>query len=333
MFRFEHKNAFSIAEASEILKGNAAVIAGGTDLLTTLKGMCIPDPPDVLVNIKTIGDFDMKRIWVDNGTLRVGACATLTEIANNADVNEGWAALAMAALKVGTPELRNAGTIGGNICQKPRCLYYRKDKNRFHCLRKNNAPQGALCYAKEGVNLYHSIFGADGGCLAVCPSDTAPALVALGAKIVTNKKPNGWDAEEFFEIKSDQINSLDRDEFVTEIKIPALPAGTKSVYKKFAFRRSFDFPLVGVAVAVTTSGSTVSDASIVLGGVHNMPLRAASAESFIKGETITDTTAADAGTEAVKIARDTLSAYENPKVGYKIQIAKTLVKRALLETK
>lgn len=324
MYRFEHTNAFTVDEAAKILgEENALVIAGGTDLLTTMKSMCIPNPPDLLVNIKTIPDMD--RIYVDNNdALRIGALATLTDIADNADVKSGWQVLAEAALKVGSPELRNKGTIGGNICQRPRCIYFRKEYNLFNCLRKKGGVN--TCYAKDGTNRYHSIFGAVGSCFAVCPSDTAPALVALNATIVTNKKE--WPADEFFYVgdRDDQINDIDEDEIVKEIVIPKLDAGTKSTYLKFAFRKAIDFPLVSVAAVVTSSGGNVTRASIVLGGVYNVPKRASEAEDYIVGKAINDNNADTAGAEGVKNNR----ASEILGAKYKVQVTKTLIKRALL---
>ena len=217
--------------------------------------------------------------------------------------------------------MRNMGTIGGNICQKPRCIYFRNEFNAFPCLRKNSA---GLCYALIGVNKYHSIFGADGGCIAVCPSDTAPALVALGASIVTNKKT--WAAADFFVVKGEQINALDVDEIVTEVQVPALDAGSKSTYMKFAFRKSIDFPLVSCAAVVTASGGNVSKASIVLGGVYNTPKRADDAESSITGNAINEADATAAGEATAAKAKSTAL----PQNLYKVQIVRTLIKRSLL---
>ena len=309
---FTHVNATTVAAAAaELAKGKTQVIAGGTDIMTTMKGMISANLPDTLVNIKNIPN--MAYIKEEGGMLKIGALTTLTTIAKSSVVMGAYKVLAEAAKATASPELRNMGTIGGNICQRPRCIYYRNEFNNFPCLRKN--PSG-LCYALAGVNRYHSIFGAVNGCVAVCPSDTAPALVALKAKIVTNKKT--WEAADFFVIKGEQINSLDADEIVTEIQVPTPAAGTKSAYRKFAFRKAIDFPLVSAAVVV--SGST---ASIVLGGVHNSPRVATAAQAAVTGA-ITEAMAEAAGTAAITGAT---ALAQN---GYKRQIAKTLVKRALL---
>jgi xanthine dehydrogenase YagS FAD-binding subunit len=278
------------------------------------------NPPEVIVDIKTIPN--LSYIKEEGGMLKIGALTTLTAIATSSVVKGNYAVLAQAAKAVAAPELRNMGTIGGNICQKPRCVYYRNEFNSFSCLRKNAA---GLCYALAGENTQHSIFGASGGCVAVCPSDTAPALVALNANIVTSKKT--WKAADFFVIKGEQINSLDADEIVTEIQVPTPATGTKSTYLKFAFRKAIDFPLVSAAVVVTSSGGTVSAASIVLGGVHNSPRVATAAQDSIKGKAIDATTAEAAGAAAVT------SATALAKNKYKIQIAKIMIKRALLAAK
>jgi len=321
VYKFAHVNSGTLADAATILgQGKAAVIAGGTDLLTYMKGMCTPNPPTILVNIKTIKP-SLDYIKVDSGILRIGALATLADIAASSIVAGDWNALALAAKAAASPELRNMGTIGGNICQKPRCIYFRNEQNAFNCLRKN--PQGT-CYAVAGVNTYHSIFGAVGGCIAVCPSDIAPALVALGASIVTNKKT--WAAADFFVIKGEQINSIDADEIVTEIQVPALATGTKSSYLKFAFRKAIDFPLVSCAAVITSASGSVSKASIVLGGVYNSPKRATDAENSITGKAISNTTADAAGAATATAAMRTALVTNR----YKVQITKTLIKRALL---
>lgn len=327
MYPFTHVNAYSIKEAEDLLeKGNAAVIAGGTDLLPTMKGMCVPNPPEVLVNIKTIDG--LVGITTDGGNLKIGALTKLSAIADSDIVknNDGWKVLAEAALKAASPELRNLGTIGGNICQKPRCIYYRKEYNVYNCLRKKGGEN--TCYAASGLNRYHSIFGATGGgCVAICPSDIAPALVALGATIVTSKKE--WKAEDFFYVGDmyDQINDIEENEIVKEILVPAPAAGTRSTYLKFAFRKAIDFPLVSVAVVANTSGGSVSDARIVLGGVHNTPWRATDAETSINGKAINESNAEAAGTAGVSNNRADSTA---PQAKYKVQVAKTLIKRALL---
>jgi len=321
MYPFTHINADSLASATAALgTANTQVIAGGTDLITYMRLMCSPNPPTTLVNLKTISP-SLDYINVDSsGTLHVGALTTIAEIAASSVVATGWNALAQAALAVSSPELRNQGTIGGNISQKPRCPYFRFWGNQFPCLRKG----GTTCFSLIGVNRYHSIFGPDGGCIAVCPSDTAPVLVAMGASIVTTVKT--WAAADFFVIKGEQINSLAANEIVTEIQIPALPANTTSTFLKWSFRKAIDFALVSCAAVITQSSGSVSAATIVLGGVYNTPKRATDAETYITGKAITTSSADSAGLATKTTALNTAL----PANAYKAQIAKTMIKRALL---
>ena len=212
------------------------------------------------------------------------------------------------------------GTLGGNICQDVRCWFYRNPGNRFPCLRKG----GGRCYALEGDNRYHSIFGGSvlEGCMAVHPSDTAPALVALDAKIVTSKRT--VLAENFFDVGVCRTTVLEPDEIVREIRIPVQPGRSKSSFIKFALRESIDFPIVNCAARITRQGETVTGARICLNAVWVKPYRALKAEEAITGNTVTEETAEAAGAAAVtgaKPLRDN---------GYMVQIAKTMVKRAIL---
>ncbi len=328
MKTFDVINAASVSEASAALaKGKAAPLAGGTDLISTLKSMCSPTGYDNLVNLKSIPN--MVYIKEEGGTLKIGAMTTLTEIAKNDLVKSKYTALAEAAGVVGTPELRNAGTIAGNICQQVRCWYYRADDNLFPCLRK---PGGGLCYAVAGDNRYHSIFGAVSGCVAVSPSDVAPVLVAFGASIVTNKKT--WAIKDFFAVNGEKQVAIANDEIVTEIQIPVPAAGTKSSYKKYALRKAFDFPIVGAAAVVTTSGGTVSGATIALGAVYNLP-RLTTAGDTLKGKAIDEASAEAAGVAAVSGANALPFIANTTTVGnkYVIQLAKVMAKRAVLACK
>jgi len=307
-------NATTVSEAASALgQPKTAVLAGGTDLLGQLKNFMSPNnAPDTLVNIKTISGLD--SIAEEGGMLKIGALAKLADIAASATVKANYAALAEAARKVASPELRNMGTIGGNICQQVRCWYYRAEFNAFDCLRKNPA---GVCQALLGDNRYHSIFGAVNGCIAVNPSDTAPALVALDAKIVTSKNTAGYDAEDFFTMDGEKTTILDDDEIVTEIQVPTPAAGTKSAFVKFAIRKAFDFPIVNCAVArIGASGR------ICLNAVYNLPRRATAAEAALPD-------AAAAGAAAVA---DAIPASPIGHNKYMIQIAKTLVKRAVEAT-
>jgi len=315
MKAFNHVNATSLAEVRTALAdGKTNLIAGGTDLLGTLKDNILPTYPSTVINLKTVPGLDY--IKEEGGMLKIGAVTRLADIAADATVQKKYTALAQAASRVATPHVRDMGTIGGNIAQLHRCWYFRKPENRFPCIRKG----GNTCFAMTGDNRYHSIFGAVNRCLAVHPSDTAPALIALNAKVVTDKRT--VEAENFFDVKQPGNTVLAADEIITEIQIPAPPAGAKSAFLKFAIRKSIDFPIVNCAVMVGGLSPR-----ICLNAVAPKPYRATKAEAAIAGKTINEANAEAAGAAAVEDA----SSFP-PAAQFKKQIAKTLVKRALLAT-
>ena len=312
--KFAHVNAKSVDEASSILRsGKAAVISGGTDLLGTMRFEILPESPEVLVNIKTIPGLD--SVKEEAGMLRIGALVRLEDIAKNNLIRTKYTALAEAAHRTATPHIREMGTIAGNICQMNRCWYFRNPDNRFFCIRKG----GKQCYAMAGDNRYHSIFGAVKMCLAVNPSDTAPALVALNAKIKTNRRV--IEAEQFWDMKVPGSTVLAADEIVTEVQIPTPAAGVKSAFIKFAIRKSIDFPIVNCAAMIGGGG-----ARVCMNAVYNTPYRAVQAEDTIKGKPINEASADAAGAAAVAAAK----ALPGERNKWKIPIAKTMVKRATL---
>jgi xanthine dehydrogenase YagS FAD-binding subunit len=322
MRKFAHFNASTLDEAVATLRrygGKASVIAGGTDLIGKMKDEIVPRYPEAVVNLKTIPGMDY--IEEQNEELKIGALTRLEDIATHPTVTSRYPALATAAHRTASPHLREMGTIGGNLTQDIRCWYYRYPNNRFPCLRKG----GGRCYAIEGDNRYHSIFGGsvEKGCYAVHPSDTAPALIALGGRIRTTKRT--IDAEELFQVDVMKTTVLDQDEIVTEILIPAPTNGTKSAFMKFAPRKTIDFATVNCAAMIATSGAEVSTARICLNAVYVNPYRAAGAEEAIVGKVVDEGTAEDAGAAAVA---DAQAMSHNL---YKIQIAKVLVKRVILE--
>jgi xanthine dehydrogenase YagS FAD-binding subunit len=321
MRTFAHFNPRTLNEAVGILQRygtKAKVIAGGTDLLGKMKDKVLPAYPEALVNIKTIPDLDF--IETSRGFTRIGSLTRLEDIARNAMINEKYPALAEGARRTASPHLRAMGTIGGNICQDIRCWYYRGANNRFPCMRKG----GGRCYAIEGDNRFHSIFGGsvEGGCYAVHPSDTAPALMVLGAQAKTTKRTIPLD--DFFGVDIRKTTVLDPDEIVTELKIPTPPKGAKSAFLKFSLRKSIDFPIVNCAAFVTMSGDRVKEARICLNAVYVKPYRAPAAEELIKGKTLGDDDVAQAADAAVSAA---LPMTRNR---YMVQIARTLVKRTLM---
>jgi xanthine dehydrogenase YagS FAD-binding subunit len=321
MRKFVHLNARAVDEAVSVLQrygGKASVIAGGTDLLGKMKDEILPTYPEVIINLKSIPGLDFIR--EEEGMLRIGALTRLEDIAVDPVVRSKYRALAEAAHRTASPHIREMGTIGGNLCQDIRCWYYRNPHNRFPCLRKG----GGRCYAIEGDNRYHSIFDSSvkGGCLAVHPSDTAPALIAMDAMVKTSKRL--IRAEEFIEVGVTRTTVLETDEIVTEIRVPAPPADTKSSFIKFASRKTIDFPIVNGAAMITVSGGKVSSARICLNAVYVTPYRAAKAEESIRGKAIDETTARAAGDATVSQAKPLRHNR------YMVQIARTLVERVIL---
>jgi xanthine dehydrogenase YagS FAD-binding subunit len=321
MKRFVHIDPSTVEEAVSYLRryrGGANLLAGGTDLLGKMKDMALPEYPEAIVNLKSIPGLDF--ISEDKGALRIGALTRLEDIATHPLVRSRYPGLAEAARRTASPHLREMGTLGGNICQDIRCWYYRNPNNRFPCLRKG----GGKCYAIEGDNRYHSIFGGsvEEGCCAVHPSDTAPALVALDAKIRTSKQTLA--IEEFFQVRVNQTTVLDDDEIVTEIEIPAPSKDTRSSFLKFALRASIDFSIVNCAAAISTVAGRVTGARICLNAVYVTPYRAIEAEQSIVGEMLTEENAERAGAAAVSTAQP--MAHN----AYMVQIARTLVKRSIL---
>jgi xanthine dehydrogenase YagS FAD-binding subunit len=312
--KFAHLDAKTVDEAAAaLLKGKSFALAGGTDLLGTIRFQVLQSNPEVLVNLKTIPGLDY--IKEEAGLLKIGALTRLEDIAKHKTVREKYAALADAAHKTASPHIRDMGTLGGNICQINRCWYFRVPDNRFNCFRKG----GDLCPATAGDNRYHSIFGGTKGCIAVNASDTAPALIALGAKIKTNKRI--IEAEKFWDVAVPGSTVLAAGEIVTEIQVPAPAAGVKSAFLKFALRKSIDFPVVNCAVAIGGG-----NARVCLNAVFGMPYRSIAAEDAVKGKPIDEAAAEAAGAAAVADAKP-LPGNRNK---WKIPIAKALVKRAIL---
>jgi xanthine dehydrogenase YagS FAD-binding subunit len=319
MRNFVHVDARTLDEAVATLKRygrKAVVIAGGTDLLGKMKDEILPTYPEALVNIKSIPGLE--GIARNEKGLSIGSLTRIEDIATSDVVRTEYPGLAEAARRTASTHLREMGTIGGNICQDIRCWYYRNPNNRFPCLRKG----GGRCYAIDGDNRYHSVFGGsvEKGCYAVHPSDTAPALVALEATIETTRR--SVRAEDFFAVSVSRTTVLETDEIVTGIHLP--PADGKSAFLKFALRKAIDFPIVNCAVKVSLTGEIVSRVRVCLNGVYVKPYRAVRAEEALLGMPITEESADAAGVAAVSGAKPmTHNAYMVP-------VAKTYVKRALL---
>ncbi len=323
MKRFKHYDARTVDEAVSLLKefeGKAKVIAGGTDIVGLFKDEVFAERPEALINIKTIPDMDY--IKEEDNMLKLGPLALLEDIAHNTLIISKYTALAEAARRTASPHIREMGTIGGNICQYCRCWYYRSPNNRFKCIRKG----GEDCYAEEGENRYHSIFGNVKDCLAVNPSDTAPALIALEAKVKTSKRV--IEMADFYQTEDPKkFSVLDDDEIVVEIQVPRPSANAKSKFEKFAIRKSIDFPIVNCASLVEYEGNTVKKAKVCLNAVFANPYVAKKAEEYVEGKSLDEATVDAAADLALQDAKP-LSKNE-----YKIQISKSLIKKTLLACK
>ena len=297
--------------------GKIALLAGGTDLLGELKDHTAG--PERLVYIRNLKE--LQGIRASRGGVTIGAATLLADIAENAMIRQQTPLLAIAAGKVGTPQIRNMGTIGGNLCQRPRCWYYR---NNYPCFKHG----GSTCFSAAGENDYHAIL--EGGpSFIVHPSDLAGSLIALGAsaRIVSASGERTVPLDKFFITPKQDVrreNVLQPNEVLSEITVPNAPAGSKATYVKEMVREMWDFPLCSVAAMVTVQNGVVQDAKIVLGGVAPIPYRALKAEAAIKGKPLDEASCAAAGIAAVDGARPLA------KNGYKVPLTQAVVKRALL---
>ena len=328
MNAFEWANAQSIDDAVKLLAPAdpnadpdemARPMGGGQDLLTTMKAYIIR-PPRV-VNLKTIPNVGVISGDGQKG-LTIGAGVTITQLIEHPEVQKSFPGLVEAAHSIATPQIRNMGTVGGNLCQRPRCWYYRLEN--VNCLKKG----GSACYAQSGENKYNAIFGG-GPSYFVHPSDLAPMLVALGATVAISGPDGKREValEKFFTLPKTDLrreNVLNPGEIVTEIRLPASAIAARSSYLKFKERSSLDFAMASAAVAVEFGADkTVTQARIVLGGVAPIPWRVPKAEAILVGKVISDETAAKAAIMALE------GAAPLAKNGYKIPLTQTLIRRAL----
>lgn len=301
---------------TRLAEPGAAAHAGGTDLLGCLR--------DGVYDVETVVSLTQIRalrgIRSTGSDLRIGPLTPLADVARHPVVREKYAALAQAAAAVGSPQLRNQGTLGGNLCQRPRCWYFRGD---FACLRKG----GDRCYAVGGEDQYHCVFGG-GPCFMVHPSDTATALVALGARVTVAgpRLPRTIPLESFYVLPQRDFtkeNILQPGELVTEVVIPAPASGSVSAYRKVRARASWDFALAAVAVALSFTPESVSAARVVLGAAAPVPWRAERAERALVGSRLD----APAITRAAAAAVD--GATPMGQNGYKVPMLRGLTQEVL----
>ena len=324
MKAFEYFKVTSVADAVALLARygeKSALLAGGSDLLGMMKdGITGPKlkAPSYLISMKGIkGLSDIKE---QKGGVRIGATASITDIASSALLAGRYQLLTQAAGQVAVPQIRNMATLGGNLCQRPRCWYFR-GKSFPECLRKG----GDYCYAPAGENQYHAVLGA-GSCHMVYPSDLAPALMALNARVeIAGAKGKRTVPIEQFYVYSDKNilreNILTSQEMVVAVDIPA-PVNAKGIYLKLKERQAFDFAVVSVAVNLSLTSGSITEARVVLGGVAPIPFRSVKAETALKGKQIKDAVAG--ASREVMAGAQSLSGN-----GYKIPAAQGLLEKAL----
>jgi xanthine dehydrogenase YagS FAD-binding subunit len=320
MKSFEYAAPKTLKEATALLAdswGKTEILAGGTDLVTSLKQRITQ--PERLVSLKNIKD--LKGIEKERRGIRVGATTTLIELIGNEDVQKNFPAMVTAVSGIGSPQILTMGTVGGDLCQRPRCWYFR---NGFGLL----ARKGDTSLVREGDNRYHAIFGNDGPALFVSPSSLGPALLALEAEITTTGpggKTRKIPVADFFRAprsEDDRETALGPNEILTEIFVPI--KGLKNATYEVRHRQGLDWPYVTATVAFALSGGVAKDARVALGHVAPVPWPAAAAARVLNGANINESSAMRSGEAAAEGAR--------PLSGnaYKVQMVRAAVKRAAL---
>ncbi|OLE77802.1 MAG: hypothetical protein AUG02_00565 [Chloroflexi bacterium 13_1_20CM_2_70_9] len=325
---FELYDAGTVREAVDLLQKHGSrtvkVLGGGSDLVGGVmkdwvqgKGMPLPE---VLIDLTTIKD--LATIKLDGGSTTIGAVVTLQEIVDNDELKKRLPLLTQAAESVASPLIRNFGTLGGNVNQRPRCWFFRGED--FNCYKKG----GDFCYAVTGDNRYHAIIGGE-LCYIVHPSDTSVALLALNAKAkiagVGGDRDVAFD-NYFIGPREDVLreNVLKPNEFMTHVEIPNPASGTKFGWTKLKDRQVYDFALISVAAAFTVDGGTWKDGRVTLGGVAPVPYRAKVVEDALKGKNIKDT---------IKTAAAQIRTVARPMSvnAYKVDLAQGLIERTIME--
>ena len=306
------------AVAALTSNGKSLPLAGGQDLLARMKDYVTE--ADRIVNVKTALDGTVSA--APGGGLKIGAAVKMVDLAAHADVARLYPAISAAAIEVGTPQIRNQGTVGGNLNQRPRCWYFRNEE--FVCFKKG----GNQCFSPAGENQFHAIFG-NGPSFIVHPSSLAVPMVAYGASFRLFG-PNGErivQAADYFTMPTlqnvEHENVLAPNELLTHAILPA-PGSVKSGHYEVRYKTSHDWPIAFATVLLTMNGSNVGAARVVMGAVAPVPWRSQAAEQALAGKPVTEATAAAAADAALRDARP-LS--QN---AYKVQVAKTAVKRAIL---
>ncbi len=322
MKNFALLNARTLDEAVSSLGtdwNEAAVMSGGTDLIGSMKRYI--QTPEKVVNLKTVSGLE--EIRSENENIVIGAETKIAHVASDSKVSEHLTALSMAAGNVASPQIRNMGTISGNICQRPRCWYYRDTE--VPCMKKG----GIRCYAVAGVNTYHAIYGG-GPCHIVHPSDTAVALSAFDTTLTIVDKYGTKDVpfSEFFVLPEEDAsreNILKPFQVISKITVKAPGDNVKSTFIKVQEREAWDFAVASVALSMKMEGTACREASVILGAAAPIPWRSEAAENELTGKNITETVAVAAGRAAVA---DSTPMTDNK---YKVELFTNIVKRAVTE--
>lgn len=326
MDAFSYANPSNLNEAVGLLGakwGETAVLAGGTDLISLMKDHADPPTPRI-VNIKAIEE--LRHIQEENRGYRIGALVSFDEFLGSDAITKAYPALAEAARGVSSPQIRNMGTVGGDLLQRPRCWYYR---GGFGLLARDDKGKSLV---PGGENKYHAIFGNEGPAYFVSPSSLAPALVALQAKVTLHGAAGRREipVEELFVIpkaEGEREHSIRPNEILTEISIPATASEWRSATYEVRQKEALDWPLATASVALKMGGDKITAARVVLGHVAPVPWRSRAAEEALAGKALDESTAAAAGEAAVRGAKP-LS--QN---AYKVQLARVAVKRAVMNIK
>lgn len=320
MNKFEYAQPKTIDEVYQYLgEPNTIIKAGGIDLLDLLKEGIIS--PDRLVNLRNINELNYVR-QNDDGSISIGPNITLSELSESEIIYKFFPSLIEATTLIATPQIRNSATLGGNLCQKPRCWYYRSMD--FNCSRKG----GSHCFALFGENKYHAVLGAQDGCAIVHPSATAVVLMSLNAILVISdgKDKKQMELSKFYVPPSKDItreNVLRNNELITEIIIPKLMKSYKTHYIKLKEKQSFDWPMADVAVSMKIEADVCQEANIILGSAAPVPWKSKAAEYVLKGNIITKELARNAGIASME------EAYPLEHNKYKIRLFQTIVYRAI----
>ncbi len=322
MNAFEYARPATLKEAFGLLGsrwGETEILAGGTDLLSLMKNYVVT--PKRVVSLNSLKELRGVRSTAQGVT--IGALTTVEQMLRDKTIGEAFPGLRQAAAGIASLQMRNMGTVGGDLCQRPRCWYFR---NGFGLLARD---EGGRSLVPGGENRYHAILGNEGPAYFVSASSLAPALIALGAKVTLASAKGAREllVAEFFRVPkndSERENALQPNEILTEIVIPAASRGMHSATYEVRQKEALDWPLATASVALKMQGGKVASARVVLGHVAPIPWRAVAAEKALAGQTISEANAARAGEAAVTGARP-LSQNK-----YKVQLARVAVKRALV---